>query len=75
MCVCVWCVRACGVCVGVCECGVCVGGGLCMRARVALSIRHVMRMRHIVICGLPRCTIFFQLKNGAIFGRGGGSTK
>ena len=28
---------------------------------VALGIQHVMRMRHIVICGLPLSTIFFHI--------------
>ena len=28
---------------------------------VDLGIQHAMRMRHIVICGLPRCTKFFLL--------------
>jgi hypothetical protein len=28
---------------------------------VALGIRHAMRMRHIVICGLPSFTIFFHI--------------
>jgi len=27
---------------------------------VALSIQHAIRMRLIVICGLPRSTIFFH---------------
>jgi hypothetical protein len=42
-------------------------------AFVALGIRHAMRMRHIVICGLPGPTKFFPryLINGTIFGGGG----
>ena len=36
---------------------------------VALGIQHAMRMRHIVICGLPRSETFFPryLINGRIF--------
>jgi hypothetical protein len=28
---------------------------------VALGIEHEMRMRHIVVCGLPGFTIFFHI--------------
>jgi len=36
---------------------------------VALGIQHVMRMRHIVIGGLPGSTIFFHIisKSDTIF--------
>ena len=41
-------------CVCVCVCVlVCVS--------VALGIQHPVHMRNIVICGLPRSTIFFQI--------------
>jgi hypothetical protein len=35
-------------------------------AFVALRIHHKMPMRHIYICGLPGCRIFFHI-NGTIF--------
>jgi len=48
------------LCVCVCVC-VCV-------CRVDLGIQHAMRMRHIVICGLPGFTIFYHnLINGHNF--------
>ena len=38
---------------------------------VALRIQHAVRMCHIVICGLPRSTVFFPhyLTNGTIFAK------
>jgi hypothetical protein len=28
---------------------------------VALGIQHAMRIRHIVMCGLPRTALFFHI--------------
>jgi len=35
---------------------------------VGLVIQHVMRMRHVVMCILSGCAVFFFHINGAIFG-------
>jgi hypothetical protein len=51
--VCVW-----FVC-GVCGVWVCVGVFVCVG--VAFVVQHAMHMRHIAICCLPRCTIFFLI--------------
>ena len=39
-----------------------------MSVSVVLVIQHAMRMRRVVICGVPRSTLFFPhyLKNGMI---------
>ena len=34
---------------------------VCVCVGVDLGIQHAMRMRHIVICGLPRSTILFHI--------------
>ena len=41
----------------------------CQCVSVAIVMQHAMRMRHTVVCGLPRSTIFFPhyLINGTIF--------
>ena len=65
VCVCVvWCVCVCAVCV-VCVCVVCVCG-VCVCVVyvcvcVALGIQHAMRMRRIVICGLPGSTKILRI--------------
>jgi hypothetical protein len=55
--------RQCNVEVRSCHHGGC-GKGIRIKnskhVSVSLFIRHVMRMCHIVICGLPRCAVFFH---------------
>ena len=39
----------------------CSGKATWMCLFVALAVQHALRMRHIVICSLPRSTIFFHI--------------
>jgi hypothetical protein len=48
--------------------GKAIGITYCECVFVAFVIQHAMRVLRIVICGLPRSTIFFHI-NGAIFER------
>jgi len=34
---------------------------VCVCVCVTLTLQHAMGMCHIVICGAPRCTIFFHI--------------
>jgi len=36
---------------------------------VGLVIQHVMRIRHVVMCVISGCAVFFFPINGAIFGK------
>ena len=44
-----------------CCCGKAVSFTYNERMFVALVIQHAMRVRHIIICGLLRSTIFFHV--------------
>jgi len=39
---------------------------VCLCVSVALGIQHAMRMRSIVICGLPRSTVFFHINTAIL---------